>query len=182
MTIAVYLLLLTQSFLVSDQALNNYVAQISEGRIPSSAKVVFYVKDGARFEQLQAILPSDGSLGHLFYAFGLISKDDLNSGSGLATAADVNFLEWLHETVEKAVCISEQHASSLGRIREIRSAVEAKFQLATLLVSTTIHSIPPPPSPAACLCISPLRLASLPLSFKIIRLLCCAVLFGILRL
>lgn len=57
------------------------------------------------------------------------------AGSGRAAAGDTNFLAWLRDTVGQAVSISERHASSKVRIRELKAAVESRFQLASLVVS-----------------------------------------------
>lgn len=65
--------------------------QISAGRVPVASTVVFYVRDatavaganGANSDGLarvEALLPASGSLGPLFYAFGLISRDELDAG------------------------------------------------------------------------------------------------------
>ena len=52
-----------------------------KGRVQPSA-VQFWVLEDGRLTQIRADLPGHGSLGPLFYAFGLISADELQSGIG----------------------------------------------------------------------------------------------------
>jgi len=93
------------------------------------------VKDGEHLTRIDALLPSTGSLGPLFYAFGLITEEELKAGAaGREDVADTNFLEWLRDTVFEAVKIAEQHESLKLRIRESRANIENKYQLASLQV------------------------------------------------
>lgn len=65
------------------QALNSYVEQVARGITPRSTSVEFWVKDGEEhLSRIDAQLPSTGSLGPLFFAFGLISQEELQAGTG----------------------------------------------------------------------------------------------------
>jgi hypothetical protein len=67
------------------QALNVYADQLSQGLRPQAAQLTFYVRQGGDDDglgQVSAELPSYGSLGPLFYAFGLISEEELRQGAG----------------------------------------------------------------------------------------------------
>jgi hypothetical protein len=115
--------------------LNSYVEQVARGITPRSTSVEFWVKDGEHLTRIDALLPSTGSLGPLFYAFGLITEEELKAGAaGREDVADTNFLEWLRDTVFEAVKIAEQHESLKLRIRESRANIENKYQLASLQV------------------------------------------------
>lgn len=94
----------------------------------------FWVKDGEHLTRIDALLPSTGSLGPLFYAFSLITEEELKAGTGRDDVSDTNFLEWLRDTVFEAVKIAEQHESLKLRIRESRANIEYKYQLASLQV------------------------------------------------
>ena len=64
------------------QLLNRYVDELQrKGRVQPSS-VQFWVLEDGRLTQIRAELPGHGSLGPLFYAFGLISADELQSGVG----------------------------------------------------------------------------------------------------
>ncbi len=54
---------------------------------------------------MEAELPANGSLGPLFYAFGLITREQLLDGMGSYGThdRDTNFVQWLQETVQDAV-------------------------------------------------------------------------------
>lgn len=65
------------------QALNSYVEQVARGITPRSTSVEFWVKDGEHLTRIDAQLPSTGSLGPLFFAFGLISQEELQAGTGV---------------------------------------------------------------------------------------------------
>ena len=116
--------------------MNNYVEQVARGITPRSTSVEFWVKDGDRLLKVEALLPSTGSLGPLFYAFGLITEEELQAGTGRDDVADTNFLEWLRQTVDEAVRMAEQHESLKQRIREARANIEHKYGLASLQVSS----------------------------------------------
>lgn len=116
------------------QALNVYVEQLGKGVIPKSSTVEFWVRDGERLVRVEALLPSSGTLGPLFFAFGLISEDELRAGAGREDVADVNFLQWLKSTVSEAVSIAERHESLKQRIREAKASLEQKYGLASLQV------------------------------------------------
>lgn len=116
------------------QALNSYVEQVARGITPRSTSVEFWVKDGEHLTRIDAQLPSTGSLGPLFFAFGLISQEELQAGTGRDDVADTNFLEWLRDTVYEAVKIAERHESLKLRIREARANIESRYQLASLQV------------------------------------------------
>jgi hypothetical protein len=110
------------------------VEQVARGITPRSQNVEFWIKDGERLLKVDALLPSSGSLGPLFFAFGLITEEELQAGSGRADVADTNFLDWLRQTVNEAVKMAEQHESLKQRIRELRANIEHKYSLASLQV------------------------------------------------
>lgn len=62
-----------------------YADQLSQGLRPQAAQLTFYVRQGGDDDglgEVAAELPSYGSLGPLFYAFGLISEEELRQGAG----------------------------------------------------------------------------------------------------
>lgn len=64
------------------QLLNSYVDELQRCGKVTSATVKFWVIEGGRLTHITAELPTYGSLGPLFYAFSLISADELQSGAG----------------------------------------------------------------------------------------------------
>lgn len=56
--------------------------QVARGITPRSTSVEFWVKDGEHLTRIDAQLPSTGSLGPIFFAFGLISEEELQAGAG----------------------------------------------------------------------------------------------------
>ncbi|KAK9817188.1 hypothetical protein WJX72_010816 [[Myrmecia] bisecta] len=117
--------------------LNNYVDELTRGGFTSSASVEFWVKeDGGLLTKIQAELPAYGSLGPLFYAFGLISSEELRSGIGTYERGEDNrsFLHWLSETVAEAVRTADQHELLKKDIRGLRASIEDRFTLAAIQV------------------------------------------------
>lgn len=93
--------------------------------------------------RIEARLSTSGSLAPLFFAFGLISSDELQKqdlfsatrlGSQEGDVGDTNFLHWLKEQVAEAVRTAEQHEMLKWHIRRIKSNVETAHQLAGLHV------------------------------------------------
>lgn len=64
------------------QVLNGYVDALGRGGRAEGARLEFWVSEAGALARLEAELPPHGSLGPLFYAFGLISAEDLRSGAG----------------------------------------------------------------------------------------------------
>ena len=64
------------------QLLNGYVDVLGRGGRAEGARLEFWVSEAGALARLEAELPPHGSLGPLFYAFGLISAEDLRSGAG----------------------------------------------------------------------------------------------------
>ena len=64
------------------QALNNYVDSTAKHQVQQSVLISFWVREDDSFVKIEAELPSHGSLGPLFYAFGLISDEELRQGYG----------------------------------------------------------------------------------------------------
>lgn len=64
------------------QLLNSYVDELQRKGIVKTSNVEFWVLEDGRLTKIQAKLPSYGSLGPLFYAFSLISAEELQSGAG----------------------------------------------------------------------------------------------------
>ncbi|KAL4858162.1 hypothetical protein ACK3TF_001655 [Chlorella vulgaris] len=123
------------------KALNVYADQLSQGMRPQPAQLTFYVRqEGSEDDvlgQVSAELPSYGSLGPLFFAFGLISEEELRQGAGSVdgrTADDRDLAAWLRETVDEAVRTADQHDSLKRMIRELRVSVQDRFRLAAVQV------------------------------------------------
>lgn len=116
------------------QRLNNYVDEMSHGRVPKSTTLEFFVRDGPAHRSVQAQLTPSGSLSPLFFAFGLISADELERGGGVSSASDTHFLSWLKDQVQEAVRTAEQHDMMKWRIRKLRAAFEEKYDLAAVQV------------------------------------------------
>lgn len=116
------------------QVLNAYVDDIAKGLIPSPAKLEFYVRDTGALVKREAELPGHGSLAPLFYAFGLISVEQLNAADPYVNVLDTNFLGWLQETVLEAVRTAEQHEVLKWRIRKYRDVLQEKFALQSVQV------------------------------------------------
>ena len=120
----------------------------------TSTSLEFWVKDGEQdggsLRKVSALLPASGFLGELFHAFGLITKEQLESEAARSQAADVNFLQWLRDTVQEAVFVGQQHDDLKQRIREKRTVIEHSFGLASLVVrraAARCRWAPPPPPP-----------------------------------
>ena len=64
------------------QALNNYVGSSAKRQVQQSVPISFWVREDDSFVKVEAELPSHGSLGPLFYAFGLITDEELRQGYG----------------------------------------------------------------------------------------------------
>ncbi|KAL4436733.1 hypothetical protein ABPG75_003872 [Micractinium tetrahymenae] len=122
------------------KVLNVYADSLSQGLRPEAATVTFYVRrgegdDGLR--QVTAELPSYGSLGPLFFAFGLITQEELRQGAGACSGQgkdDRDLAAWLRKTVGEAVRTADQHDSLKRVIREMRLSLEQRFKLAGIQV------------------------------------------------
>lgn len=66
----------------SVQILNSYVDDLSRGNEVTTSQVEFFVEEDKQLIHIVAELPSYGSLGPLFYAFGLITAEELSKGVG----------------------------------------------------------------------------------------------------
>jgi hypothetical protein len=97
-----------------------------------------------------AELPSSGSLAPLFYAFGLITADQLSASDPSLTVLDTNFLGWLQETVQEAVSTAEQHEMLKNKIRRLRDQMGEKYSLTSILVG---ENSPHACGLAACACV-----------------------------
>lgn len=63
--------------------LNVYVDALAHGRTLDGSLLEFWVKDdAAQLIRVEAQLPAFGSLGPLFYAFNLITQEELEQGLG----------------------------------------------------------------------------------------------------
>ncbi|MEW5302018.1 MAG: hypothetical protein WDW36_004831 [Sanguina aurantia] len=116
------------------QMLNVYVDSLARRDTPSPARLEFYVREAGALLKRQAELPTSGSLAPLFYAFNLISVEELRTSDPSAAAADTNFLSWLHETVQEAVRTAGQHEELKAVIRKHRDTMHSKFHLTAVLV------------------------------------------------
>lgn len=124
------------------QNLNSYVDELSKGRLPRPTKLEFFVRENSLLRKVEAQLTSSGSLGPLFFAFGLISADELRESSAASPANDTNFLGWLREQVQEAVRTAEQHDVLKWHIRRLRNTMEEKFQLAAVQVRLRGGALP----------------------------------------
>jgi hypothetical protein len=114
--------------------------------MPKPAVVEFFIKgDGSTGElrRVEARLSSAGNLGPLFFAFGLITQEELHrdadgglfgTGRGSSSAEDVNFLSWLRGQVQEAVKTAEMHEMLKLQVRKLRSELEERHSLAGLTV------------------------------------------------
>lgn len=118
------------------QVLNAYVDDLAKGLSPPPAHLEFYVREAGALMKREAELPATGSLAPLFYAFGLITAEELQAADPYATVQDTNFLSWLQETVHEAVRTAEQHELLKWRIRKYRDTLQEKFSLAAVQVTT----------------------------------------------
>ncbi|KAK9861347.1 hypothetical protein WJX84_007981 [Apatococcus fuscideae] len=122
------------------KVLNSYLDELASSSHSHAAQVTFWVKtaDGAGCEKVDAKLPAFGSLGPLFYAFGLISQEDLRNGSGCLTDGvqdGRNVVAWLGETVVQALEAAIQHTARQKAIRALSASIKERFQLSDILLS-----------------------------------------------
>jgi hypothetical protein len=89
------------------QALNSYVEQVARGITPRSTSVEFWVKDGEHLTRIDAQLPSTGSLGPLFFAFGLISQEELQAGTGVCRVRESRVC-WQQQQRQLAAYVIQQ--------------------------------------------------------------------------
>ncbi|GLI69251.1 hypothetical protein VaNZ11_013828, partial [Volvox africanus] len=116
------------------QVLNAYVDDLAKGLSPPPARLEFYVREAGALMKREAELPDTGSLAPLFFAFGLITAEELQAADPYATVQDTNFLSWLQETVHEAVRTAEQHELLKWRIRKYRDTLQEKFSLTAVQV------------------------------------------------
>ena len=78
-----------------------------------------------------------GSLAPLFYAFGLISEQQLQEDQAIngGGAIDVNFLVFLREQVNEAVKTAERHDALKISIRKLRAGLEERYSLSAVQAS-----------------------------------------------
>lgn len=95
------------------QVLNCYIDDLSRGNDVTTSKVEFFVEEDKQLKHIVAELPSYGSLGPLFYAFGLITADELSSGVG-AYHGGIVFPPFCHmrPPLGEVVCMHLWSASS----------------------------------------------------------------------
>lgn len=117
-----------------EQKLNNYVDELAKQRQPKPVSLEFYVREGPQLKRLQAQLTPSGSLAPLFFAFGLMSAEDLASEGYVSSADDTNFLAWLKDQVQEAVRTAERHDVMKWHIRRLKSSFEEKYGLAAVQV------------------------------------------------
>lgn len=99
---------------MSLQVLNSYLDELAASSHSQAAEVTFWVKtaDGSACEKVDAQLPAFGSLGPLFYAFGLISQEDLRNGSGSLTDGKLSGPWWQgppFEPLTDDVVVAQHH-------------------------------------------------------------------------
>jgi hypothetical protein len=116
------------------------VDDLAKGLSPPPARLEFYVREAGALMKREAELPATGSLAPLFYAFGLITAEELQAADPYANVLDTNFLSWLQETVHEAVRTAEQHELLKWRIRKYRDTLQEKFSLAAVQASALAGS------------------------------------------
>ncbi|PSC70243.1 hypothetical protein C2E20_6326 [Micractinium conductrix] len=120
------------------KTLNVYADSLSQGLRPEAAQLTFFVRrEGEEgLTEVSAELPSYGSLGPLFFSFGLITQEELRQGAGACGQGkdDRDLAAWLRETVYEAVRTADQHDSLKRVIREMRMGMEARFKLSGIQV------------------------------------------------
>lgn len=111
------------------QLLNNYADVLKRGLPPEPATITFFVKqaDGS-LSQISAELPSNGSLGSLFLAFGLITAEEI----GQEIYADSNgsshdLFEWLSNVASEAAIAADRHSYMKREISYIKSFLLEKY-------------------------------------------------------
>ncbi|KAJ9527460.1 hypothetical protein QJQ45_025732 [Haematococcus lacustris] len=116
------------------KSLNAYVDELSRGRMPRPTRLEFFVREGSQLRKVEAQLGASGSLGPLFYAFGLISADEMRMNDISAASTDTNFIGWLRDQVQEAVRTAEKHDVLKWHIRRLKNTLEEKYQLAAVQV------------------------------------------------
>ena len=121
--------------------LNGYVDALSRDEAVQPATLMFYIKEADGLVPLEAVLPKHGSLGPLFYAFGLITEDELSSGVGQvgqapADADNIDFLHWLSRTAQEAIVAAQSHESRKIQIQAERQAIVETHALSSLELGT----------------------------------------------
>lgn len=94
----------------------------------------FYIREASVLKKLDCQLTASGSLSPLFFAFGLISVEELRASDSQSLANDTNLLGWLRDQVIEAVRTAEKHDVLKWHIRRLKSALEEKYQLAAVQV------------------------------------------------
>lgn len=108
--------------------------ELSKGRVPRPTRLEFYVRENSQLRRLEAQLSASGSLSPLFFAFGLVSADEMRAADNQSLASDTNMLAWLQDQVQEAVRTAEKHDIFKWHIRRLKSSLEEKFQLAAVQV------------------------------------------------
>ena len=71
------------------QALNAYADLLAAGQRPEPVRLDFFARaDGGALEPVAAELPGHGSLAPLFFAFGLISAEELAAAAGAESGGE----------------------------------------------------------------------------------------------
>ena len=118
------------------QLLNVYADQLAQGHAPSPTRLEFYIRQGdGHFSHITADLPSTGSLSPLFFAFALISEEDVRkdlSSAAAATTDSRDLYEWLSQVAAEAALAADQHDALKKEVRSLRSALEDRFSFASV--------------------------------------------------
>lgn len=96
-------------------------------------RLEFFVREDTSLRKVVVQLAS-GSLGPLFFAFGLITADQLQASD--SQPSDTNFLGWLKDQVQDAVRTAEKHEALKWHIRRLKSMLEEQYLLVAVNVST----------------------------------------------
>lgn len=111
---------------------------------PQSVSLDFWAKSGDEMRAVHVELSESGSLAPLFFAFGLVSKEEYLESRDSSAHADQDLLEWLREMVDQAVEVADKHYALKTRINEARALLETKYELAEIQVKAagTLADLP----------------------------------------
>lgn len=105
------------------QLLNNYADILKRGLPPEPVTVTFFIKQGdGSLSQVSAELPSSGSLGPLFLAFGLITAEEVQQEDYAdSNGSSRDLFEWLSNVASEAAIAADRHSYMKREISDIKS-------------------------------------------------------------
>jgi hypothetical protein len=117
------------------QALNAYADLLAAGQRPEPVRLDFFARaDGGALEPVAAELPGHGSLAPLFFAFGLISAEELAAaaGAGAGERDGRDLFQWLGGVAAEAAQAAGAHDALKRAARALRAELEAAHGLAAV--------------------------------------------------